>query len=104
MFCWLLGAPLVGAGEGCRRRSAETAEAGLARLLNLDAAETRWLDALSPQDRRKLYDALTAGRALPAGTADLLMKVFGRRERLFAYVGYPPVTNSLSVCNGLLRE
>jgi hypothetical protein len=103
-FCSLLGVSLMGAGQGCRRQPPEAPEAGLARLLNLRAAETSWLQALPPQDRQALYDALTAGKPLSAHAVDLLMKVLGRRERLFAYVGYPPTTNSLSVCNGLLRE
>jgi len=37
-------------------------------------------------------------------TIDLLMKVLGRRERLFPYVGYPPLPNRVTACDGLLRE
>ena len=37
-------------------------------------------------------------------TAYLLMKVLGRRERLFPYVGYPPLPNRVTACDGLLRE
>jgi hypothetical protein len=104
-FCSLVGASLVGgAGQACRQSPPETPEAGLVRLLNLSPDETRWLDVLSPADRRDLHAALASGEPLTARAVDLLMKVLGRRERLFAYVGYPPVTNSLSVCNGLLRE
>jgi hypothetical protein len=103
-FCSLVAASIVGAGQGCGRRPGEAPEAGLVRLLNLQPAETPWLDALSPRDRQALYDALTAGKPISEHGVDLLMKVLGRRERLFAYVGYPPATNSLSACNGLLRE
>jgi hypothetical protein len=104
-FCSLVGVSLVGgAGQGCRRQPPETPEAGLARLLKLQPSEMPWLDVLSPKERRELHDALAAGKALSTRGTDLLMNLLGRRERLFAYVGYPPVTNSLSVCNGLLRE
>jgi hypothetical protein len=104
-FCSLVGASLVGgAGQGCRRQPPETPEAGLARLLNLEADEARWLDVLSGPERRDLHAALASGKPLAARDVDLLMKALGRRERVFAYVGYPQVTNSLSVCNGLLRE
>jgi hypothetical protein len=86
-------------------RPTESPEDGLARLLGLEPIERSWLLALSPVERRSLHSALLSPTERPTRhTVDLIMKVVGRRERLFPYVGYPPLPNRLSACDGLLRE
>jgi hypothetical protein len=75
----------------------------LADLLGLKGDEVRWLGDLKPPQQATLLQALRAGR--PASdTVALLYRVLGRRERLFAYVGYPPLPNRLVACDGLIRE
>jgi hypothetical protein len=104
IFCRIVTGSLV-AGATCARPPSESANAGLTRILGLGAAEREWLRSLSPAEQQELYAALTSPRERrSARTIDLLMKVVGRRERLFAYVGYPPLPNRLSACDGLLRE
>jgi hypothetical protein len=73
-------------------------------MLGLTGAEAAWLDVLSADEQRELHEALTApeGRA-SRRTVDLIMKVLTRRERLFAYVGYPEVQR-VGICDGLIRE
>jgi hypothetical protein len=104
IFCRIVTGSLV-AGAACTRPPAESANAGLIRILGLGAAEREWLQSLSAAEQQELYAALTSpDERRSARTIDLLMKVMGRRERLFAYVGYPPLPNRLSACDGLLRE
>lgn len=103
-FCQIVTSSLI-AGAGCTRRPAESPRDGLARILGLSPAERDWLQSLSSAEQQELYAMLTSSddRRAPH-TIELLMKVIGRRERLFAYVGYPPLPNRLSACDGLLRE
>lgn len=104
LFCRILSSTLV-AGAACTRHVAESAQEGLVRLLGLAPSEHDWLQSLSAAEQQELYSALTSSQERgSARTIDLLMKVVGRRERLFAYVGYPPLPNRLSACDGLLRE
>ncbi len=104
-FCRVVvGGPLA-ASAACARPDAESPEAGLIRLLALGPAERPWLRSLTAAEQQELYTALVASRDRRSRrTVDLLMKVVGRRERLFAYVGYPPLPNRLSACDGLIRE
>ena len=91
-FCAALAAALVGACSKAPPPSADP-KVDLARSL-----------ALQPE-QRTLRDALLSGQDAPSRrTVDLLMKVIGRRERLFAYVGYPSRANGLTACDGLIRE
>jgi hypothetical protein len=102
-FCLTLAASLGTAGA-CSPSRIEEPRPGLVRLLGLTGAEETWLDALSAAEQRELHDALTApGRRASRRTVGLVMKVLGRRERLFAYVGYPELQR-VGVCDGLIRE
>ena len=103
-FCQIVTGSLI-AATGCTRRPAESASDGLVRILGLGPAEREWLQALSAAEQQELHATLTSsGDRRTPRTIELLMKVIGRRERLFAYVGYPPLPNRLSACDGLLRE
>ena len=75
----------------------------LAEVLGLTGDEVRWLGDLKPPQQAALLAALRAGRP-DRDTVALLYRVLGRRERLFAYVGYPPLPNRLVACDGLIRE
>jgi hypothetical protein len=103
-FCQIVTGSLV-AGIACTRQPGETASDGLVRILGLGPAEREWLRSLSAAEQQELYANLTSSddHRSPR-TTELLMKVIGRRERLFAYVGYPPLPDRLSACDGLLRE
>jgi hypothetical protein len=104
IFCRILTSSLV-AGPACTQMPQESASAGLVRILGLGQAERDWLQSLSPTEQQELYAGLTSSEERrSARTIELIMKVVGRRERLFAYVGYPPLPNRLSACDGLLRE
>ena len=104
IFCRIVASSLA-ASAACSRPPAESATAGLTRILGLGPAERDWLQSLSIAEQQELYAALTSSEERrSARTIDLLMKVMGRRERLFAYVGYPPLPDRLSACDGLLRE
>jgi hypothetical protein len=104
IFCRIVSSSLV-AGAACTRTPAEGANQGLVRILGLGPAERDWLRSLSAAEQQELYAALTSSQERrSARTIELIMKVVGRRERLFAYVGYPPLPNRLSACDGLLRE
>lgn len=101
-----LGASMVAVG-GCSTPPGpgEAPRAGLVRLLGLAPDEEAWLDSLTDDEQRRLFATLASPPAAPdRRSVDLLMKVLGRRERLFAYVGYPPLPNGLTACDGLLRE
>ena len=92
------------AAQACTRQPDEPARATLARLLGLTAAQAAWLDTLSPAEQQELRDALLwPSDKAERQTVALLMKVFGRRDRLFAYVGYPELPR-IGACDGLLRE
>jgi hypothetical protein len=103
-FCAALAAALVG---GCSKAPTPTADphADLIGLLGLQPVERAWLDSLSAAEQRTLRDELMSAPGTPSRrSVDLLMKVLGRRERLFAYVDYPPRANGLTACDGLIRE
>jgi hypothetical protein len=102
-FCLTIAAALGTAGA-CAPVPTEEPRAGLVRLLGLTGAEEAWLDALSADEQRELHAAINApgGRASPRAV-DLLMKVLSRRERVFAYVGYPELQR-VGMCDGLIRE
>ena len=76
----------------------------LAQVLGLEGAEVAWLNDLSPPERSTLLAALTSRTRPSRATVDLLYRILGRRERLFQYVGYPPLPNRLTACDGLIRE
>ena len=105
LFCRSLAIALATLGVGPRAANAEQSTLDqLARVLGLKGAEVAWLNDLSPRERSALLSALTS-RARPSrATVDLLYRVLGRRERLFQYVGYPPLPNRLTACDGLIRE
>jgi len=101
-FCAALA--VSAAAQACASEPEESVRATLARLLGLTEQQTAWLESLSPAGQRELRDGLLS----PApnnerGTIALLMKVFGPRDRLFAYVGYPELPR-IGACDGLLRE
>jgi hypothetical protein len=102
-FCLTVAASLGTAGA-CSRGRTEEPRAGLIRLLGLTGSEAAWLNVLSSDEQRDLHEAINAprGHASPR-TVDLVMKVLSRRERLFAYVGYPELQRT-GVCDGLIRE
>ena len=102
-FCFALAAAIT-TSPACRRGAPPEPRDGLAQLLGLEGDELAWLDALPAEQQAELYTALTSGEPPSRRTVDLIMRVLGRRERLFAYVGYPPLPNQLEACNGLLRE
>ena len=97
-----IGAAVV--GPSCAPTPAEPPQAALARLIGLRPDEVAWLDALSDAEQRVLHDALTVSGPRAPKAIDLLMKVLGPRDRLFAYVGYTPLPDRLRACDGLIRE
>jgi hypothetical protein len=95
------------AAAGMPLPSAEAAQPGaLAALLGLGPRERSWLSVLTPDERHQLQRALaTAGDGPVAPrTIELLGKLVSRRSRLFAFLGYPGVADTRSVCDGLMRE
>jgi hypothetical protein len=92
-------------GQACSTPPDEDVRSGLARLLGLQTPnERRWLDALTEPEQGELHAALLAPDQQPSRrTVDLVLKVMGRRERLFAYVGYPELQR-VGICDGLIRE
>jgi hypothetical protein len=89
---------------GCRREI--PAREQLAERLDLEPAQRRWLNELTPEQQQRLLAALSPGasREVLARGERLIMKVIGPRDRLFAFVGYPPTARRRTVCDGLLRE
>lgn len=99
----LLGGCTAAGVAGCA--GTETPREGLARLFDLDRGEQAWLNALSGDEQRELYELLSG----PAPASDpravrLVTKLLGPRSRLFAFVRYPPAGDERSVCDGLVRE
>ena len=92
--------PLV----GCREPLTVGEE--LAARLGLQADQRRWLTDLTENQQQQLLAALSPGASsqVLARGERLLMKVIGPRDRLFAFVGYPPTARRRTVCDGLLRE
>jgi hypothetical protein len=99
-FCALLAGGLV---AGCTAPDDPVATS-LPRLLGLAPSEASWIAALTDREQQQLRDALVRRGPASPDTIELLMKVLGRREHLFPYVGYPPLPNHLTACDGLLRE
>jgi hypothetical protein len=104
-FCAGVVTTVLTAGQACSRPPDESVPEGLARLLGLRTADERaWLKALSEPEQRDLYDALRASGQQPSRrTVDLVLKVIGRREHLFAYIDYPELQR-VGICDGLIRE
>ncbi len=103
-FWQSLAVSLSAAAAIAQPRPAGSATAELADLLSLRGDEVKWLDSLTaPQQAALLSGLRTSGRP-SRQVVDLLHRVLGRRERLFAYVGYPPLPNRLTACDGLIRE
>jgi hypothetical protein len=100
---WVLLAGGLMASASCSV-PVDPAATALPRLLGLSPSELSWLAALNEPEQQQLRDALLSRGQPTPQTIELLMKVLGRRERLFPYVGYPPLPNSLTACDGLLRE
>ena len=98
----LLGGCAAAGLAGCAAR--ETPHDGLIRLFGLDGDERAWLAALAAPEQRELYDLLTGPDPANARAVRLTAKLLGGRSRLFAFVGYPPVQDRRSVCDGLIRE
>jgi hypothetical protein len=105
LFCRSLGIVLatLGVATGAADAAPPTLER-LAQVLGLEGAEVAWLNDLSDRERSALLAALTSRTRPSRATVDLLYRVLGRRERLFQYVGYPPLPNRLTACDGLIRE
>jgi hypothetical protein len=102
-FLELTAAASTAAIVGCR--TAATPEEQLAAALGLTADEQSWIAELTPEDRQHLLAALSSGAAGKDPRAlNILFGLLRRRDRLFAFVGYPPVAARRSVCDGLLRE
>ena len=78
----------------------------LARRLGLQPDQRSWLKDLTADQQRELASALSARASSEtlARAERLLMKVIGPRDRLFAFVGYPPTARQRTVCDGLLQE
>lgn len=105
VFCQSLGATLATLSAGARPAdAAQTPRDRLASVLGLAGAEVAWLTDLSAAEQGALLSALTSTARPSRRTIDLLYRVIGRRERLFQYVGYPPLPNRLIACDGLIRE
>lgn len=105
-FCRTLGGSLL-AVQGCSKPATPPGppRARLAALLGLTPAQAPWLDVLQQAEQAELHAALTARAGKPSARAvELVMKVINPRERLMAYVGYPPLPNHLEGCDGLIRE
>src|SRR5262245_5509473 len=100
---WALLAGGLVASTGCSG-SEDPVATPLPRLLGLAPSEASWITALTEREQQQLRDALVQRGHPSPETIELLMKVLGRRERLFPYVGYPPLPNHLTACDGLLRE
>jgi hypothetical protein len=97
-------AAAAASAQGCSSQPDEPARATLVRLLGLRENQARWVDALSPAQQDELRTLLLEPKPQARRqTIELLMKVIGRRERLFAYVGYPALPQ-LGACDGLIRE
>jgi hypothetical protein len=106
-FCRALAASIAGtiACSPPGRRPTGSPRERLIRVLGLEGPEIEWLSSLSDKEQEELIVGLESPAA---GSADrptsLLMKLLGRRSRLFAYVGYPDMSDRLQGCDGLIRE
>lgn len=95
----------VAALAACRR-PAPTPDEELTSLLQLRDGEKEWLASIREADRRELQAVLASGgdARQTRRAQDLLLRVIGPRDHLYAYVGYPKVPRRRSACDGLLRE
>jgi hypothetical protein len=100
---WMSLFAVLSASAASAASPAQSTHDQLADVLGLKGDEARWLGDLTPAQQETLLRALRAGRP-DQDTVALLYRVLGRRERLFAYVGYPPLPNRLVACDGLIRE
>jgi hypothetical protein len=97
-------AAALAAGEACSPSPAEPARDVIARFLGLAGAQARWVDALTAAQQEELRQRIVNPSPTPERhTIELLMKILGRRERLFAYVGYPAL-EQIGARDGLIRE
>ena len=82
--------------------------ATLASVLGLRPDEETWLAELTSDEQQELHRALTQGqggaRPVAPRTIELLAKILGRRSHLFAFLDYPQVADTRSLCDGLMRE
>jgi hypothetical protein len=104
---FLISAALPAAASlSCRKFGPSgTPDEQLATLLGLSTGERSWIEAMTPEDRAHLLGTLSTGTASDdRRSRQLLFRLIEPRDRLFAYVGYPPVNRRRSVCDGLLRE
>jgi hypothetical protein len=100
----LLGGCTAAGIAGCT--AAETPREGLARLFDLAGDEQRWVDALSQDEQRELFDLLTQPgvEEVSPRAVRLVSKLLDGRSRLFAFVRYPAAADRRSICDGLVRE
>ena len=98
----LIGGCAAAGLAGCA--GAETPHDGLVRVFDLQPSERAWVGALSAAEQRELYDRLSGSAPADARAVSLTAKLLGGRSRVFAFVGYPPVPDRRSVCDGLIRE
>jgi hypothetical protein len=106
-FCMALAASIAGtiACSPPDHRPTGSARERLIRVLGLEGPEVEWLSSLSDKEHQELIAGLESPAAGSANrTTALLMKLLGRRDRLFAYVGYPQLPDQLQGCDGLIRE
>lgn len=98
-------AVLSAAGVPLPRAEAAQTEA-LIVLLGLRPHERRWLSVLTADERHQLQSALATPGDAPVAprTIELLGRLVSRRSRLFAFLEYPQVADTRSVCDGLMRE
>jgi hypothetical protein len=103
-FCAGIATAALAGGQACSSVPDESVADGLARLLGLYTTRERaWLQTLSGAEQGELYDALRASGPPTRRTIDLVLRVISRRERLFAYIGYPELPRA-GICDGLIRE
>jgi hypothetical protein len=101
-FASIIGSVALAPLWGCAR---ESDSAALARTLGLSQAELGWLDRLPPGRMRELRTVLEQpGHRRTDVAVDLVFSLIGDRSRTFAFVGYPPLADRRSVCDGLLAE
>ena len=98
----LIGGCAAAGLAGCA--GPETPHDGLVRVFDLQPDERTWLAVLSEAEQRELYDLLSGSNPADARAVRLTAKLLGGRSRVFAFVGYPPVADRRSVCDGLIRE
>ena len=98
----LIGGCAAAGLAGCA--TTEAPDDGLVRLFDLQPDERKWVATLSDTEQRELYDLLSGSDPADARAVRLTAKLLGGRSRVFAFVGYPPVQDRRSVCDGLIRE